>query len=1048
MTVGTELSGLDPKNYSNSTALRRLRKPLVSHNPIANVEVNPVKADMQGIRQVKQATNLAVDRPMPFNFYDHPFLTAAITGTAGALGALGGGGLGAAAGVPVGTIAGARRGRALEGAGRGLVRGATTGAGLGAGALMGPTIAEGFGIKSPIALRIAQALGSGLGGTVGWQLGGELLDAPRDDRDEEKKAYVIPGQADLSVAPSGPLSSPGAPNPYIATNMGRPQANPSADSYLTARDRQLGRKHGPIPAESSDIDVLATPATPKDGPFHPQYRADLSPTDFSGLGALGGAGLGGALGYMLSGPDDEERGKSNSMPRVLGTLAGGALGGGLGYMAGNPSVRAAIMNAMKEVTGAAADGAATGSAVEISIKPNAPAAYDNFPDERTALSAYGGAGLGGLAGNLLHRYYRGDAKDSDVLGSSLTTLGGAGLGGGLGYLVGHPRARAAIMNAMKEVIGSEKETKKEDNKKPKSKDMVDMDSWLGTVADLVPMTWGGERAGRTQAMAEAISEPTTFNVRHPLTHDIGSSSLGALGGGLAGAGIGAAASMLAPLMRGYPALSWDESTWLGAGLGALGGTLAGHLRSALSRRAEMTRVGKLYDENFAENRVSPLKPEFSGASALLLPFRGPHRIGQSQAYRAMSQDRPMQRSLANDLAYLMHFGGPISGLAGAYAQNANTQFADLDKKQPRFREPIAKEKEAAETESKDEKKDTRKKLGPIEQAYVADAVGGKVLQRLGQRLQQLQNDPNNEYDDLFSQLLSSDALGVSALGERINRGASRLSENQPWRLAAHLDPTAGSDGTTGLIGLVSGIGGGKDKAEGAKQRTAEAYAKFLKDYQDPLSSTAKASPRQTPFLLREAANLANLDADIAGHSYLRNQRPLHYWLNPLSASGPISETVDRLTRRAIAGSVLPDSTAGRAGMAAASLGTLGLLPTIVGGSAAQNKLRAAAAQSELYPEEAQPKLAADSLISKMGRYAAWLENEKVAFDVKSQPGRYSVPRGSVMRAATTGSRPAPTGPRPESGMETMIRQLRGMGAMPPSVAGARPEPVPQLRGEQ
>jgi hypothetical protein len=101
--------------------------------------------------------------------------------------------------------------------------------------------------------------------------------------------------------------------------------------------------------ELADIFPEKYPLSPKAGP--PPQASSQSPADFSGWGALGGAGLGGALGYMMGGSDDEEKGTDNSTSRMLGTLGGAGLGGGLGYLAGNPEMRSAIMNAMKEVTG-------------------------------------------------------------------------------------------------------------------------------------------------------------------------------------------------------------------------------------------------------------------------------------------------------------------------------------------------------------------------------------------------------------------------------------------------------------------------------------------------------------------------------------------------------------------------------------------------------------------------------------------------------------------------------------------------------------------------
>ena len=50
----------------------------------------------------------------------------------------------------------------------------------------------------------------------------------------------------------------------------------------------------------------------------------------------------------------------------------------------------------------------------------------------------------------------------------------------------------------------------------------------------------------------------------------------------------------------------------------------------------------------------------------------------------------------------------------------------------------------------------------------------------------------------------------------------------------------------------------------------------------------------------------------------------------------------------------PDSTLGRFGMTAGTVGTLGLLPLIAGGEEAQQSLRRSAAENEVYSDVAAP----------------------------------------------------------------------------------------------
>jgi len=543
-----------------------------------------------------------------------------------------------------------------------------------------------------------------------------------------------------------------------------------------------------------------------------------------------------------------------------------------------------------------------------------------------------------------------------------------------------------------------------------AKDLVDMKSIGGAFGDtLTPATWGGERAGRTQAMANAIDEPTSFGVRHPVTQALGYGTGGAVLGGLAGTGISA-------LLQNSP-----HTNGIAGGIGGALGMLGGAGLAGLIRRREMRRIGDLYDQDNAAGKVNPREPQMSTLSALLAPFRGPHRTGQQEATKAMKTGDPVQgpgwlRNLLYTLRLVPDAGAAVA-LGHGYAQNAKTQVRSNDRNEKRkarksggkqTEQEDEKEKAASITElakyaaqeakkkdgdgdgkvndgtdaevsvkkqkseaKKEKKHKARTKLGPIEHAYVADSVGAKSLENLGKKYQKMQLDPDNKYTDPYSQLLTIQGGLAQGLGERIGRGAARLSENQPWRLAAHFDPTAGEGGQAGLVGMLSGVGGGKDKAEGAKRRTAEAYAKFLKPHQDKLDPKAKGTDRETPWHLNMQANLADSDSDIAGHKYMRKERPWNYWLNPLDATGPIHELGDRTFRRLIAGTAKPDSTAGRFGMGAGGFATLGLLPLLMGGSGAQNKLRASASAGGMYHDVAKPEIKkAHIAIAELAKAAA------------------------------------------------------------------------------
>lgn len=223
----------------------------------------------------------------------------------------------------------------------------------------------------------------------------------------------------------------------------------------------------------------------------------------------------------------------------------------------------------------------------------------------------------------------------------------------------------------------ESENKKPVKKAPPSaKELVNMDSTGGALADyIVPGLWGGERAGRTQAMADAIGEKTTFGVRHPMLQSWGYG----LGGGALGALLGGGAGLLAGGLTGGPRNA-EELAPIGALLGGGAGLLGGGLLAGRHRRDEMKRIGHFYDQDAAEGKLKPKNPKFSILSALLMPGRGPHRVGQLEATRAIRGDKSMgdQRGGGRDVLYSSRFlpyvGGPM-GLLHGYGQNIRTQLA-------------------------------------------------------------------------------------------------------------------------------------------------------------------------------------------------------------------------------------------------------------------------------------------------------------------------------------------------------------------------------------
>jgi len=248
---------------------------------------------------------------------------------------------------------------------------------------------------------------------------------------------------------------------------------------------------------------------------------------------------------------------------------------------------------------------------------------------------------------------------------------------------------------------------------------------------------------------------------------------------------------------------------------------------------------------------------------------------------------------------------------------------------------------------KKKKVDTSTKLGPIQHQYVADAMGGTAHERTGKAIRERFQD---EDQGLFDSWLTANAPMREMVGKRIRRGASRMSENPGLRWLSYLDPTKPDGSQEGLVGLLASGGKTSKGVQDVEDIVKERYAKKLKKHQDPVDDPkGERTERETPWHMGMQGMLADKDSDIAGHRYMRKERPFNYWLNPLDRSGPLIELGDRLLRRQFAGHALPESTGGRFAH--------GLIPGLAmfrGGHDAQNKLRRAAMMNKIYGEEATP----------------------------------------------------------------------------------------------
>lgn len=241
------------------------------------------------------------------------------------------------------------------------------------------------------------------------------------------------------------------------------------------------------------------------------------------------------------------------------------------------------------------------------------------------------------------------------------------------------------------------------------------------------------------------------------------------------------------------------------------------------------------------------------------------------------------------------------------------------------------------------------KLGPLQHAYIADALGAEAAARA---MAQAKDHPAVE-EGAFNEWMASGAGGAEPIYRRIRHAASRLAEKPKTRLLARFDPTTllSDNPDVGLVSLLSGTGKKDPEREAL---VARRYKNLINPEQDPDDPEAIPTSRDTPWHRVFQGHFADRDLDVAGNRYLRRHRPFHYWLNPFSKGGPFNELGSRLDRRVIAGFARPESTAGRFGMQLAALPTLGLAPLLAGSGKAQRKLRRSAAENEIYPEAARP----------------------------------------------------------------------------------------------
>jgi len=267
-------------------------------------------------------------------------------------------------------------------------------------------------------------------------------------------------------------------------------------------------------------------------------------------------------------------------------------------------------------------------------------------------------------------------------------------------------------------------------------------------------------------------------------------------------------------------------------------------------------------------------------------------------------------------------------------------------------------------ESKNKKIDTSVPVGPIQQAYVTDMVGSKALQNA---LNKIKNIPINEDTKKYDRLLINASARSSEIQDLIQKATARLAENRLLRYLNIIDPTRGEIGPVGAVTLASSVFPGD--VNDLKKTVSERYKNVIRKHQDPLlDPEGEITKRETPWHLIQQGRFADLDSDIAGHRYVRKEKPFHYFLNPLSKSGPFIELGDRWNRRMTAGIAEPESTNDRFFRT--------LVPLVggyYGGEDAQQRLRRAAYKNKLYAEEATPEI---KTAFDLGVFAARKQNNK------------------------------------------------------------------------
>ncbi len=181
-------------------------------------------------------------------------------------------------------------------------------------------------------------------------------------------------------------------------------------------------------------------------------------------------------------------------------------------------------------------------------------------------------------------------------------------------------------------VGSASKPQKKKEPKVTSKEAADMTAddilnssgWSPALSDYLGSTSAHNRAGRGRAVAKALDQEIPFTVNRPIV----SSLLSALGGGVAGSGLGLAAG--SALGAGKP---------MSAAIGGSLGTILGALAAQHNRHSHLTRLSEDLDNAMANKKKLKVKKPEAGL-ANLVPFVGSGRAGETQAYLQMKNKDP------------------------------------------------------------------------------------------------------------------------------------------------------------------------------------------------------------------------------------------------------------------------------------------------------------------------------------------------------------------------------------------------------------------------